>query len=258
MRHSLKLALTALSALASGAALAQAGLFPDRPGGLGLRPGGEAVLPANPALGGEAVRAWQSIRSSDYKLYGGVREASRIGLQATESFGGIVYSLPRGWGSSLEAGYAQESPLAPRRYTLAGQLHAPFSEGRSLSVGIRYRVADPDHRGAPGAESPHLNGHNLAPSRWLAGVGAGSSYQLHMSYQYNVGSTVGLALGRELETHTPYLDSPLSPLYGPRQFSLTGQHWLTPSWALSYDVMSPDVMTPLRLQSLRLGVRYRF
>ena len=43
-----------------------------------------------------------------------------------------------------------------------------------------------------------------------------------------------------------------------RQFSFTGQHWLTPSWALSYDILSHDVASPLKLQGLRLGVRYRW
>jgi hypothetical protein len=48
----------------------------------------------------------------------------------------------------------------------------------------------------------------------------------------------------------------------PRQVSFTGQHWLTSSWALSYDVVSGDISSPspLRLQGmgLRLGMRYRF
>ena len=44
---------------------------------------------------------------------------------------------------------------------------------------------------------------------------------------------------------------------GLRQFSFTGQHWLTPSWALSYDVLSSDPSS-FRLQGLRLGARYRF
>jgi hypothetical protein len=48
----------------------------------------------------------------------------------------------------------------------------------------------------------------------------------------------------------------------PRQLSFTGLHWLTPSWAVSYDVLSGDLASPspLRLQGLglRFGVRYQF
>jgi hypothetical protein len=77
---------------------------------------------------------------------------------------------------------------------------------------------------------------------------------LQLHYQYNPTTTFGLVLGRELETFTAGFDSPGA---GSRQFSFTGQHWLTPSWALSYDVLSNDPSS-FRLQGLRLGVRYRF
>ena len=88
------------------------------------------------------------------------------------------------------------------------------------------------------------------------GAGFAPSYQLQMSYQHSAASTFGLALGREVETFTPFLDSSSS---SQRQFAFTGQHWLTPSWALSYDLQPHDITSPLRLQGLlRLGVRYRF
>jgi hypothetical protein len=62
-----------------------------------------------------------------------------------------------------------------------------------------------------------------------------------------------------METYSPAFDP--TAAY-PRQLSFTGQHWLTSSWALSYDLLSGDLASPstLRLQSLglRFGVRYRF
>jgi len=58
-----------------------------------------------------------------------------------------------------------------------------------------------------------------------------------------------------VESHAPNLESA-----GQRQFTFTGQHWLTPSWALNYDVLTYDLASPLRSQNLRLGLgmRYRF
>jgi hypothetical protein len=76
-----------------------------------------------------------------------------------------------------------------------------------------------------------------------------------MSYQHSASSRFGLALGREADGLSPLYDPSLS---GPRQFTFTGQHWLNPAWALSYDVMSQDATTPLRSMGLRLGVHYRF
>lgn len=260
MRYPFKqLTLIALLAFASGAATGEPGMAREYVAGLGLQfRTGAATLPADLAFGSEATQVWQTTRSSDYTLYAGAREASRLGLHASESYGGIVYSLPGGWGSSLEAGYAQESPLSPRRYALTGQLHTSLSAGRALSVGLQYRMNDPDsglRYGAPG-EMPATNGYTLTPYR-LSSVGFAHSYQLQVSYQHSTASTFGLALGREVETFTPFFDH-AGYGSGPRQLTFTGQHWLTPSWALSYDLLSQDATSPLRLQGLRLGMRYRF
>jgi hypothetical protein len=256
MRYPYNLAFIAVFASASGAAMGQ--ISPERIAGLGLRSQTDiAPVPADLAFGSEAAHIWQTRRSFDYLLYSGARAAPDFGLRAAESYGGIVYSLPGGWGSSIEAAYVQESPLSPRRYALTGQLHASFSEGRMLSVGLKYRVRDTDSGPGYGmaGEMPTGNGYALLPSR-LYGAGLAPSYQLQMSYQHSASSTFGLALGREVETFTPFLDTN-GP--GPRQVMLTGQHWLTPSWALSYDLQPQDAASPLRLQGLlRLGVRYRF
>jgi len=256
MRHSFKIALFALFALATNAAMGHESRV--LVAGLGLTTqAGTAAAPADLAFGGEATQVWQMTGRSEYSLFGGMRDAPNVGLRAAESYGGIVYSLPGGWGSSLEAGYAGESAFATRRYSLTGQLHASFSEGRALSVGLKYRVLDTDsgmRYGATG-EMPVTNGYTLTPSR-QAGAGFAPSFQVQMSYQHSAASTFGLALGREVETFTPFLNLGASDQ---RQFMFTGQHWFTPSWALSYDLQPQDIASPLRLQGLlRLGVRYRF
>ena len=241
MHHAISSALLAAALLGEGAVSAQSGL--------GLRP--STAQAADRAFGGEAAQLWQSQRPSDFALYGGSRETA---LWPAQSYAGIVYSLPRGWASSLEAGQALESPIAPRSYALTGQLHSALSDGRTMSVGLKYRVYDTDVGVRQSLESTPTNGFTLAPYR-LPGASYSPSYQLQFSYQHSPASSFGLALGRDLETFTPHSD-PLGS--GPRQFSFTGQHWLTPSWALSYDVLSQDATAPLRALGLRLGVRYRW
>lgn len=184
-------------------------------------------------------------------LYGGVREVPGIGLQTTESYGGVFYPLAENWGSSLEAGVTQDSH--PRRYSLFGQLHTTLSAGHELSLGLKYIY---DYPQAPffGLSSESAagitSGHALAPR-----FGGGASYQLQLSYLYGVRNTVGLAYasGRELE----YFGLPYDALADSRQFMLTGQHWLSPNWAFNYDIYAPD-SNLLRRQGLRLGLRYRF
>lgn len=250
MRYANSFTLMAAMLLVSSVVSAQVGLSYER-AGLGLKPGTRAA--AEWAFGGEAAHTWRVLSKADYALYSGTRDMPQAGLRAFESYSGIVHSYSGGWGTSLETSYVQETLVAPRSYALTGQLHTALSDGRILSVGLKYRVYDTDNSSRIG-EAATGNGYTLAPYR-LPGAAFAPSYQVQVSYQHSTASSFGMALGRDVETFTPHFDLPVS---GPRQFSFTGQHWVTPSWALSYDLMSQDATSPLRLYGLRLGVRYRF
>jgi hypothetical protein len=260
MRHRFGITLTAF-ALTVAAALqpltcaAQARLSQEY-GGHGLRPQPQSAPAVNPPSGGEAKQYSQSWQPSEFTLFGGSRELTRGGLGPAEAYGGVAYSFSRGWGSSVEAAYTPGSLLAPRQYALTGEVRTALSDRKALSVGIKYRVYDADP-GVPGDSAP-VNGFGLAPSRGL-GTGYAPGYQLQLGYQHSAFTLFGLALGRETESYAAAFDP---AALSPRQLSFTGQHWLTPSWALSYDVLSGDlgIPNPTRLQGLglRLGVRYRF
>jgi len=256
MRYPLGLTLTAIALTAAALPLlcaAQAQLSYEQ-SGLGLKQ--QTRVAAEPPPGGEAAQLWQTVHPSNFALYGGTRDLARIGLGPGETYGGVIYAFPRGWGSSLEAGYAPDSPITPRRYALTGQVQTALNDGRALSVGIQYSVYDTDF-GMRG-DTPLTNGYTLAPSR-TPGASIAPRYQLQFGYQHSAFTSFGLALGRETETYSSAFDP--TGAY-PRQLSFTGQHWLTSSWALSYDLLSADVPSPstLRLQGLglRFGVRYRF
>jgi YaiO family outer membrane protein len=173
-------------------------------------------------------------------------------MRGAESYVGFYQPFSDTWGASVELGVMQSGPLALRRYSLASQLQTAFAGGSSLSVGLKYRVYEPDPGLRPYADMLP-NGYTLVPGR-VPGVSYGPSYQFNLNYQYSAAHAFALALGRELETFTPAFDLP----GGARQFSLTGEHWLTPSWALSYDLLSTDPSNAFRFQGLRFGVRYRF
>jgi hypothetical protein len=256
MRQRFGLSVISVALVAAGAAslcAAQAGLSPEA-SGVGLRAdsrsGGAPTMES--LYAGDGPSLWQP-KGNDFTLYGGARDLPAFGLGPAEAYTGVAYALPRGWGSSsLEAAYAQESRFAPRRYAVAGQVRTELdAPGRAVSAGIKYRVYDTD-AGARGLEPTPPNGYSLAPSRE-------PGYQLQFSYHHSPASSFGLALGRDVETYTSSFD-PTST--APRQLTFMGQHWLTPAWALSYDVLynDPANMSTLRLQGvgLRLGVRYRF
>lgn len=250
------LTLTAIALAAAALPVpcaAQARLTPEY-SGLGLRqhagPGLDSVT------GGDLNFLQQSPQPSSFALFGGTRELSRGGLAPAEMYGGVAYAFPRGWGSSFEAGYIPESVLVPRQYALAGEVRTALTDSKALSVGIKYRVYDVDV-GAPG-DTPPANGYALAPASG-PGTAYAPGYQLRLGYQHSAASSFGLALGRDMERYASALD-PTVPY--PRLLSFTGLHWLTPSWAVSYDVLSGDLdsPSPLRLQGLglRFGMRYRF
>jgi hypothetical protein len=250
------LTFTALALTAAAVPLpcaAQARLTPQY-SGLGLR---QETAPAPESSTTDDLSALQPPRQpSGFSLFSGTRELTRSGLAPAETYGGVAYAFTRGWGSSLEAGYVPESVLAPRQYALGGELHTALTDSRSLSVGVKYRLYDVD-AGAPGEIAP-ANGYGLAPPTGPGTVYA-PGYQLRLGYQHSTASRFGLAFGRDMETYAFALD-PTIPY--PRQLSFTGRHWLTPNWAVSYDVLSGDLdsPSPLRLQGLglRLGVRYQF
>ena len=255
MRQQFKLSVISLALVAAGAAslcAAQSGLS-ARTTGVGLRAEDRASPPLDPLFSAEAPSPWQP-KSSDFALFGGARELPVFGLGPAEAYSGVTYALPRGWGSSsLEAAYAQESRFALRRYAVAGQVRTELSApGRALSAGIKYRIYDTDTAGRGPIEPAVTNGYSLSAARDPA-------YQLQFSYHHSAASSFGLALGRDVETYTSSFD-PTST--APRQLTFMGQHWFTPAWALSYDVLynDPANMSTLRMQGLglRLGVRYRF
>ena len=246
-------ALTVAAALLPLTCSAQARLSHEH-GGQGLRP--QTAPGVDAPSGGEARQSWQGRQPAEFTLFGGSRELARGGLGAAEAYGVVAYSFSSSWGSSLEAAYAPDSPLLPRQYALTGEVRTALSDRKALSVGIKYRVYDPD-LGVPGDSAP-VNGFGLAPSRG-PGTSYAPGYRLQLGYQHSAYTLFGLALGREMETYATAFD-PAAPYL--RQLSFTAQHLLTPSWALSYDVLSGDLggPSPMRLQGLglRFGVRYRF
>jgi len=225
----------------AGLAGAQIGLGSDG-GGLGLRPSAEK--PGNP---NEAAQ----VSSPDYTLYRGSRETLRSGVASSETYSGVTYPLSRRWESSLEAGVTPESVSAPRRYSLSGEVGTALAKDHALSVGLKLRSYDSLSAIQPyGALGSGVgNSYALAPSTF------DSSYEVRLNYRYGESSSFGLALGRDLETLTPGLDSPAN---GNRQFMFTGQHALTPNWGLTYDLLSDEPGLSMRVQGVRLGIRYRF
>jgi YaiO family outer membrane protein len=89
------------------------------------------------------------------------------------------------------------------------------------------------------------------------GTALGSSRRVQVDYMYGDRNTVGLSYttGRETDILGPAIGLPYTDS---RDLALSGRHWLSPNWALTYDVLSGEQGTLIRRQGLRLGVSRSF
>lgn len=185
--------------------------------------------------------------------YDGVREISYHGLHSVELYSGVFRPLSDRWGSSLEAGVSRDSPFAGPRYSIGGQLHTTFLPGHGLSLGLKLSHAE---RAAPGAVlAGRLDSAAVIDAPLAERLSGSSSYELNINYLYGARYSVSMAYQQSIAGHS-YAPHGLNP--GVRSFALTGQHWLTPNWSMSYDIYASDPAALLQSPGFGLGLRYRF
>ena len=191
-------------------------------------------------------------------LYGVSRELPPFGAANVQQVGGVLYPLSSNWSSSLESTVDAGSPAVGRGYGVLGQLHRALPGGFAMSAGLRYRVAEngpaPLASSVPEASSLDRSWALYPPS---AGLSGSAGYELRLNYRYGERNTLGLTYGSGNDADYSRQSLGLQAADG-RQFGLTGEHWLTPDWALNYGVMAQEQVGPHRGQGLRLGLRYRF
>ena len=193
-------------------------------------------------------------------LYGGLRETRRFGLDDSEVHAGLYYPLGGTWTAQVEGSLSQTHEVLPR-HSVYGQLQKSLPGGWGIGFGIRHNEYT-------------LSGSNvlslLAERYWgnfrgaytlysgkPEGASSGSSHRLQLSYYYADRSSVGLSYtdGREVENVGPPRGVLASDV---RNWTLSGQHWLTPAWALTYDLVNHEQGSLYRRQGLRLGIRHSF
>lgn len=193
-------------------------------------------------------------------LYGGLRETRRFGLDDSEVHAGLYHPLGSTWTAQLEGSLSQTHEVLPR-HSVYGALQKSLPGGWGVGFGIRHNEYT-------------LSGSNvvslLAERYWgnfrgaytlysgkPEGASSGSSHRLQLSYYYADRSSVGLSYtdGREVENVGPPRGVLASDV---RNWTLSGQHWLTPAWALTYDLVNHEQGSLYRRQGLRLGIRHSF
>ena len=195
-------------------------------------------------------------------LYTGTREV----LHFTSRNAAYTSSLhqPAGLPSSV----VPQSPYDPRfagapRYTLVNQVSQSLPGGWGLGFGLRQTdygfatgnllafSAEHYFGNVRGAYTLYSNGAN--------GGNFGAAHRFQVNYFYGERNVVGVAYttGRDIENMN--LSAIGLPVSDSRDLALSGRHWLSTNWALTYDVLSQEQsLWNQRRQGLRLGVSRSF
>ncbi|MEK6591794.1 MAG: YaiO family outer membrane beta-barrel protein [Pseudomonadota bacterium] len=189
--------------------------------------------------------------------YSGSRTGIRHGLHAGEAFYGVQSRLSSTWFSLVQTSITRAAGLAPA-YSVSGYLQTTLSAGWELSLGLRYDMRDVADTGGLSytADSSPVASSGYPPVWPVAQTAANSgiNYRLQLSYRYGTRNN-SLGLGFSSGRHPDELVARGFPLDDTRQFSLTGNHWLSQDWALNYGIASGEMN---RRQALHLGLRYLF
>jgi YaiO family outer membrane protein len=193
-------------------------------------------------------------------IYGGTRTMPRLGLANSQVVGGLLYRLSGNWFSTIETSVDAASPLPGRGYGLLGQVHRLLPGGWDLSLGLHYNAYESSASPAQGNALEPLaltTGQTWAAHPAVGSASTTTGYALRLNYRYGERNSLGVTYGSGSESDYTRQMLGMYPIDG-RQFGLTGEHWLTPDWALNYGVMAQEQTGPYRGQGLRLGLRYRF
>lgn len=256
-----------LCAVAMWLAAAPAGAQSLEPGGLksiGVATG------LKPERGGSATDGFPDWKVS-YRLaarefvsrgapYGDVRESRRFGLDDFDAHAGFYPPPGAIWNPTAE-GRANPVPDVLSRYSVYGQVLKILPGGWGVGLGLRHNEYSPARSNVASLEAERHWGnfrgaYTLYPGR-SEGAATAAGHRLQFGYFYADRSSVSLSYstGREVE----YVGPTRGVIAADAQnWTLSGRHWLTPAWTLTYDLTAHEQGTLYRRQGLRLGIRHSF
>jgi YaiO family outer membrane protein len=193
-------------------------------------------------------------------LYGLLQETERFSLRDTQTTAGLYFPLGTSWTGLAEAGYSSQHQVLPRS-TVYAQLLRSFGAGWNAFAGLRHNeftaeASDVFTLGAERYWSAWRGAYTLYVGR-PEGASSASSHRFDLDRYYGERSSIGLMFvtGRELESVGPPVGLISSDV---RAVSLIGRHWISPAWALSYELGAHEQGDLYTRRGGRLGLRYRF
>jgi YaiO family outer membrane protein len=196
-----------------------------------------------------------SLRLPERRMfYGGPRADDAFGLRE-----GGGYRAPLFLSGDTSVGGSPVETLMPG--SLYGFMQRNFADGwgLGLGLGLRYNEYTTTNVVSVLAERSWSNfrGSYTLYSGQPESMFSAANHRLQLSYYYDDRNAFGMSYtnGREPESVGPLRGMSSADVQG---WSVGGQHWLTPSWALTYDLVQHEQGALSRKQGLQLGVRRNF
>jgi YaiO family outer membrane protein len=194
-------------------------------------------------------------------LYGLLRETERFDLRDSEIAAAYYHPFDADWTGLIEASYSPNHNVLPEASVL-GHLSWAAGSGWVLSGGTRFsEYTQNGTRVVMGGVERYFGSYRAAYTLYNGkpeGESSASSHRLAFDYYYyGERSRIGVAVtwGREVEYVGPPTGIIVSDV---RAFALLGRHWLTPAWALTWELGTHEQGDLYRRTGGRLGLRHRF
>lgn len=193
-------------------------------------------------------------------VYGGLRETERFDLKDNEVHAGLYFPLGESWGGVIEASYSPTHEVLPQG-SVYGFLQKNFRGGWGMGLGLRHSEYTSTASNVVSLLGErywgNFRGAYTLYSGRPEGASSAASHRLQFNYYYDVRSTVGMSYtnGREVESLGPPQGVISTDV---QSWALSGQHWFTPSWAMTYGLTQHEQGTLYRRQGLQLGLQRSF
>lgn len=193
-------------------------------------------------------------------IYGRASQVQRFDMQDVSIMAGLTRPLSERWTLGLEADYNPAHHFLPQ-WALQGSAHFRMNHGFGALFNFRhagYSLLDAD-TGSIGLERYWGNfriAYTLYISQLQSAPEPTFSHLGQIAYFYGDRNQVGIAIGGGQQVM----------LLGPgrlrnadvESYALLGQHWVTPKWALVYDISLNVQGTAYTRYGATFGIRYAF
>lgn len=193
-------------------------------------------------------------------IYGELRETRRFNLHDREISGGYYHPLGDTWTALVEASLSPDHNVLPKD-SMFGQVQKAFDGGWDVQAGLRhsqYNIAATNVLVLTGER--YWGNYRAAYTLYLGrlqGAGVAPSHMGQLGYYYAEHSylTLGFTKGRQVESLGAGLGVLTTEVTGT---SLSGRHWLNPSWALNYEAIVEHQGQLYSRKGIRFGLRRAF